>query len=151
MIPMASYSKEFAPYQSLSYVIVSRPTAQSIPDTTATTIDFTAAAVVEASTDDQMFDTSTPNKVTIKRRGLYIATANVAFAGNTNGFRVLGIRVWDSEVAELSIPGRAAPTMLSAAGVFLADTNAPVTFTVGQTSGAALDLNEARVGVVLLA
>jgi len=135
-----------------AYVVVTRPTAQPISNANQTDINFTSSAVIEAHThtSDGMFSTALPSRITIKRSGMYIATANVMFANNANGYRMLRIRVGTKEIARLSIPGRAASTMLSASGVFYAAYGAIVTFSVEQTSGAALDMTEARAGVVLL-
>jgi hypothetical protein len=133
-----------------AYVVVTRPTAQPISNANQTDINFTSSAVIEAHTSDGMFSTALPSRITIKRSGMYIATANVMFASNANGYRMLRIRVGTKEIARLSIPGRAASTMLSASGVFYAAYGAIVTFSVEQTSGAALDMTEARAGVVLL-
>ena len=150
LTPMAAYRNDIPTYMSPAYVVVSIPQAVSIPNTTDTTIDFTSSGTVEAHTNDGMFSTSNSDRVTIKRSGLYLATANVSYASDADGYRTVWVVSSSTTVAEIRIPGYDAVGFLSCSGLFYAETGTAIVLKFRHSAGAALDLNTARLGVVML-
>lgn len=150
LTPMAAYQNRVQQYMAPAYVVVSRPTAQELADATDETVDFTSSATVEADSADGMFVSTDSAKITIKRSGVYIATANAAFAADADGYRTLWILNDASVVARERQAGYNVLQYLSCSGLFYAETGAVILTKVRQSGGAALDLDSIMVGVVML-
>jgi len=82
---------------------VVRTTDQSIPNDTATTVNFLAAATVEFDTHG-MWSTSLTTRLTVKVPGYYLLTFQAAFEGDATGYRSAALQIGGEDLATSRAP-----------------------------------------------
>lgn len=144
-----SYVKQMFTKMSVHYgCIVSRPTNQSIPDTTDTIVDFTANATIELN-DDDIFSAGSPTYLTLRKSGLYVATAWARFDADNTGNRRVWLDIDGAKLGEMTTAATAT-THAFCAAIFLATEGNLLRMYVRQSSGGALNLTVARLGLARL-
>lgn len=123
-----------------AYCAVTRPTAQSVADTTDTVVDFTSSATVEADTHG-MFSTSDPDCLTVAVPGVYLLDGYVSWAIDADGTRSLWIEVDGSTVARTRVPVTSTGYYQQVAATVELAAGAVIDLHVYHNAGAALDLN----------
>lgn len=128
----------FAP----TYAAITRSTAQSIPNSTGTQVTFTATEAESPTT----FGDDANERLVIPATGFYDFGAAAQWATNTTGERVIGIHI-NATTTEFGDSRDATDSQVrmavSAARQFAAGD--VITLFASQTSGGALDLNNARL------
>lgn len=124
--------------------LATRTATQSITNNTATAVLFNAT---DLSDTDTMHDTVTNNdRITAKTAGMFLFTANVAFAANNTGLRTAQIQhSGGAVIANFYLPSTTAGTdaQMSLSGYFKMAVNDWANLVVLQNSGGALNIQGA--------
>lgn len=133
---------------------VGRTDTQGINDSTSTSIDFTATDAF----DVLAMHTANDDEITIPRAGFWMVGASVEFAADGTGDRMMwieknGVDGGGSEIrgTAVSIPAPAVAASLSSSTIVELALNDKLALTVRQTSGGALNVNDARLWAYLVA